>query len=360
MDRLDKSKTYFLGCPTPDGFSTRITDDISAPEFTTYIIKGGPGTGKSSLMKRIGTALSEYEQPELYYCSSDPNSLDAVVFRKLGVIVIDGTSPHVIEPEYPGVRQILVDLGECWDTEKLAESKDKIVDSTVKNKRYHALARRYLKAVASLKDDIYTIADACINKQKLDGYCTRLCSKLFPKTISAPVRISYRQMTSITPEGVITHSGNFEGLTVYRIDDSFYAVADRIMKRITSAAISKGYDVEVSKSVFLSGEVYEHIVIPQLNIAFVTCDIKSDAKINSMRFYDRNLIKDKRKRLSFDIGIAGNLTSETVAALKTAKVIHDELEGYYISAMDFEKVNSTGDRLIEKITTLIKKNIKKF
>lgn len=52
-------------------------------------------------MKKIAGELSEIDEPELYYCSSDPDSLDAVVFRKIKAIIVDGTSPHVFEPDYP-------------------------------------------------------------------------------------------------------------------------------------------------------------------------------------------------------------------------------------------------------------------
>ena len=42
-----------------------------------YIIKGGPGTGKSSFMKRVALwAQKKGMDVEYYYCSSDTNSLD--------------------------------------------------------------------------------------------------------------------------------------------------------------------------------------------------------------------------------------------------------------------------------------------
>lgn len=68
----EDQKTYFLGCSTPDGFLTHLKDDISSESYITYIIKGGPGTGKSSMMKKIANELLCYDTPELYYCSSDP------------------------------------------------------------------------------------------------------------------------------------------------------------------------------------------------------------------------------------------------------------------------------------------------
>lgn len=134
-------KTYFLGCPTPDGFSTHLRDDIDSGEFITYIIKGGPGTGKSSLMKKIAGELSEIDEPELYYCSSDPDSLDAVVFRKIKAIIVDGTSPHVFEPDYPGVREVIVDLGTCWNVDSLKSDRENIISASDRNKNTMRLLR---------------------------------------------------------------------------------------------------------------------------------------------------------------------------------------------------------------------------
>lgn len=338
-------KTYFLGCPTPDGFSTHLRDDINSGEFITYIIKGGPGTGKSSLMKKIAEELSEIDEPELYYCSSDPDSLDAVVFRKIKAIIVDGTSPHVFEPDYPGVREVIVDLGTCWNVDSLKSDRENIISASDRNKKYHALVKRYLRAIISLNDDIMSIGDANINKNKLDAYCTRLASRLFPKKKNCTGKISFKQITSITPKGVLTHTDLFEGMTVFKIEDENFAVTDRLLKRLAQTAVSYGYDVTVSKNVFLSGSSYEHIIIPELNTAFVSCDIEYTAKINAMRFYDRLAVREKRKRVAFNRGVAKDLTNEAVLALQTAKDIHDELESYYIKAMDFDAVDKMKDKL---------------
>lgn len=48
---------YFLGGTSPSGFQSKFLEQIKAPGFYTYILKGGPGTGKSTLMKKLQTNL---------------------------------------------------------------------------------------------------------------------------------------------------------------------------------------------------------------------------------------------------------------------------------------------------------------
>ena len=89
-------QSYFLGGVTAGGFRTRFSEQIQQPGFYTYILKGGPGTGKSTLMKRVAAAF-DGEPISLYHCSSDESSLDAVVLEDRGVVIVDGTAPHVFE-----------------------------------------------------------------------------------------------------------------------------------------------------------------------------------------------------------------------------------------------------------------------
>ena len=54
-------------------------------------------------MKTIGHEMVEkgYDV-EFFHCSADPDSLDGVHIPALKLALIDGTSPHVIDPRFPG------------------------------------------------------------------------------------------------------------------------------------------------------------------------------------------------------------------------------------------------------------------
>lgn len=85
---------------TPSGFYS-LYHQLSDPERfrALYIIKSGPGSGKSTLMRRVERhAQAAGLETEEVLCSGDPDSLDAVIIPALGAAVVDGTAPQGVVP----------------------------------------------------------------------------------------------------------------------------------------------------------------------------------------------------------------------------------------------------------------------
>jgi len=102
--RLYKSpivKERFFGASTPAG-SMDFIDNLTGNISKRYLLKGRPGTGKSTLLRKIAAASAERGlDAEVYSCAFDSNSLDMLIWPELDKCLFDSTAPHLYEPSRP-------------------------------------------------------------------------------------------------------------------------------------------------------------------------------------------------------------------------------------------------------------------
>ena len=121
-------KKFFAAANTEKGFRS-LFDEIFTPEKfrRIYILKGGPGTGKSTLMRNLG-AVAEGEGYDVEYicCSSDPDSLDGLFIPAISTGFVDGTAPHVWHPRAVGTFEQWINLGAFWNEKMLSDRREQI------------------------------------------------------------------------------------------------------------------------------------------------------------------------------------------------------------------------------------------
>ncbi|MBQ7900345.1 MAG: hypothetical protein IJ365_00085, partial [Clostridia bacterium] len=145
----------FFGAAMYNGnvnYIDNITDDLQK----RYFIKGRPGTGKSTFLKKLAARLTSlgYEC-EAYHCGFDPGSLDMVVCRELSVCVFDATSPHEKFPveQNDEILDFYVNSGLDGVDQRLGA---KIFDVQLRYGKMMSLARLYLEeanAICAEADD---------------------------------------------------------------------------------------------------------------------------------------------------------------------------------------------------------------
>ena len=352
------NECYFLGSSVPEGFFSCF-DQLMPPleGWYTYVLKGGPGTGKSTLMKQIARALEERElHCECIRCSSDPASLDAVIVPSLRVSIADGTAPHTLDLPYPGARGELVDLGRCWDGQKLRAREAEIVAVTEENKACHARCRRFLASAQAVFDDGARVCRQALLPRQTERYAARLANRYF-KPLSAQVGTQrLRLLDAVTPLGILFLSETAEALCDHRVvlEDAFGAAAGVLLSALRERALASGYDCIVSPPPGERNGV-RHLMIPALSLGFFTqgkccpLGLQATRTVQLRRFYDGEQLRSHKTRLSFAQKAAKELLEEAVGALIMAKERQDALEALYIDAMDFRAVGRIRDRLIEEI-----------
>ena len=155
-------KKYFASAVTGEGFVNFFNSiNFDNTQFQ-YILKGGAGTGKSTLMKKVGAHFEKIGMAvEYFYCSSDPKSLDGVRIVDKGISIVDGTAPHVIEAYLPGVTHKIINLGEyIFDGVKAHEAE--IINLLRKKEKCYSIAYKYQESALKLFE-INLLIDKNIN-----------------------------------------------------------------------------------------------------------------------------------------------------------------------------------------------------
>lgn len=152
-------KDRFLGAATVNGPVDYI-EDITSDLKKRYFIKGRPGSGKSTMMKKIAkTAVDNGMDVIMYHCAFDPNSIDMVVIKELDMCIFDSTSPHEHFPSRKTDEIVDVyDLAINPDTDE--KYKNRLSDISMEYKSDIGVAMKYLK-------DAYKYCEE-INKKYLD------------------------------------------------------------------------------------------------------------------------------------------------------------------------------------------------
>lgn len=348
------SVEFFLGVNTPNGFYS-LFNELYNPysDWRMFILKGGPGTGKSTIMKAVAKEAEEKSLfSELIYCSSDPSSLDGVIIPEIKVAVADGTSPHTIEPVFAGICEQIVNLGDFWNTNKLNNDKAKIKMISITNSAAHKNCVKYMKAAKILENETEKYTAGIVDKNKIDRYANRFLCVAENKTSDFAVK--NRFLSALSPMGikVMNDTVNYYCDDVTVIRDN-YNIAHYITDTISNLAIDKKISMIVCRCSMEPLKKIDHIIFPDLRKGIFTSNqyhnIKGNHTISSLRFVDRNLLNKNKNSLLFINKAKKEMINEAVNSLKTAKSAHDILESYYIDAMDFDKVNNEKNLLLKKI-----------
>ena len=352
---------YFLGANAPGGFFC-LYDQLLPPEQAQviYILKGGPGCGKSTLMRRIGGWAGEAGlETECILCSGDPDSLDAVILPGLGAAIVDGTAPHVVEPKYPGAVERYVNMGDCYDGEALRPLKGEIMDCMRGYKGCYQRAYRCLDAAAEIMEDQRSALCTELLSQKLAKRAAGILSRELPRRASArPGQVKQRFLGAVTHQGTVCLYGTAQAQCdkIYILSDSC-GLAHELLLPLLTGAVERGFDVVACPDP-MAPDRLAHLLIPQLELAFLTalpgCSFpeKPYRCIRLEAAADEELLRRNRPRLRFAKKVSAALVEEAVSSLSQAKAMHDDLEGIYNPHVNFALVEEFAQKLWRELQDL--------
>lgn len=351
---------FFLGANSGQGFQN-LFPRFCAPEdhHDLIVLKGGPGVGKSTLMRAVGKAMEDRgEAVEYLYCSGDPQSLDGVHIPRIRTAIVDGTAPHVVEPQYPAAVDRYVNLGRFYDIAAAKEARAEVVRYTKAVSAAYQRAYRAFGAARQMSDSAAALMLEGLDAGKLlrrtDGIIGR---ELRGKGSGG--KDAYRFLGSLTCQGPVWRFDTVQALCpkVYQIQD-VYGLAAPVLQRLHGAAAARGYRSIVCPDPEHMDRI-QHLLLPELELAFVTSRAgmiysgPSYRKVRLDAMIDPAYHKRYKARLKFSARVADALREEGLEALREAKAAHDQLEAVYHPHVDFEGVSRCAAAEVERIISYL-------
>lgn len=353
----------YPGGNTPAGFFSYYEHIIPASEAKKiFILKGGPGTGKSTIMKKIGLEYAKKGYDiEFMHCSTDNNSLDGIVIPDLKIAMIDGTAPHLTDPTYPGVVDEIINLAQFWNEKGLEQFREQIINTSKKKKEYFIHAYRYLKAASIIKKDTEAIYEKALNAGHQTAFSHDLSREIFgdypPSKTPGKQRCMFA--SAISPKGFTDFLDSVTSDTkIIRLSAPAGSNTSDILETLRKDAVLRGLYTE---SFFcpMDPEKIEHLVIPELKVSIVTANLYHDISEveNSTTYlisemYNEDIIADYNNQLSFNNNQTEILIQQAIKCLAEAKKFHDELERYYVKNMNFDELSQLREKIIEQILSI--------
>lgn len=340
---------FFLGANSPNGFASLYDSFFdSENDRTLFILKGGPGCGKSTFMKIIGSAAEKHSLPVEYIrCSGDPDSVDGVRIPSLGIAYVDGTAPHVMEPNYPAAAERYLDLGQFYDFDALMQRKEEIAATFTSYRALYEKAYECLRTAHAVRSGLYRGLFTDMTAKKIAKRAGGIASREFIRIRGRTGGVMRRYISAVTCSGRIFLHDTVNALAdkLYLLDNRF-GLASGMLRILSSYAVKNGWDVIECISPYDSSKL-EHLIIPGLSLAFVTTEVTGGKIYRHVRLdslADADALRTSRSRIRFFERIANALEDDAVEHLASAKKLHDELEAIYNPHVDFDAVRALAER----------------
>ncbi|MHB8170596.1 MAG: PRK06851 family protein [Thermincolia bacterium] len=367
MTEKGRIKRVFPGGNTGYGFFSLYEHLIKPDANRIFVIKGGPGVGKSTFMRHIGEQMAEkgYDV-EFHCCSSDNGSLDGVVIPSLKIALVDGTAPHIVDPKNPGAVDEIIHLGDFWNEAQMRAAKENVLKSNARVGRlfkiaYHSLAEA--KTVINEWESYISEAQNWAKVNEITFTILRGINKMVAQpNYQAFTHSRHLFASAISPKGPQTHFPNIlQGITkLYSLKGLPGSGKSTLINKVATLCQDAGLFTEIYHRP-IDPHKLDGVLIPELNLAVVNsglpftfepADIPGLSHIvgfDLSDFLDNNILETYKEELSGATQRFRAAFNRGADYIRQAKAEHDYLETFYIPAMDFARINAKRDEILERI-----------
>jgi hypothetical protein len=366
MARQGKIRKMFPGGNTTKGYYFLFEYMIQPAVNRVYIIKGGPGTGKSSLMNFISREMTGrgYEV-EHHHCATDPDSLDGLVIPDLGVALLDGTAPHAFDPKNPGIAEEIVNLAEYWDDTVIIPYKAEIMEISKRGNMHFQTAYSLLKQSKMAYDQWQWYVEEAIDPAKYNRISRLLVERMLegitPNYDTAP-QARHLLASAITPGGIVDFRQALieRDMKVFSVRGESKTLVKQLIRRAANAAEEMGLYTEQYHCPYEPDKL-DMLIIPAVRTVVTNSsqpyhlDPEGLEEKPSVETVDldicikKGLLEQYEEEKTDALIRSRNLLEKGIEYLAKARAAHSEREKYYSAAMDFDRVDIRRREILNQI-----------
>lgn len=334
-------RRVFGGANTSQGFVSYF-DSLLRGCKKIFILKGSPGSGKSTLMRAVSEkALKNGEDYTEIICSADTGSLDGVILHGRAAAIVDGTAPHAMDAVYPLARERIINLGDCLDAGRLFERREEIISLCRRKACLYKEAYALLSAIAALRSAAFERISSVCNQAKIEAFAKRFCRRVHEGEGAQAVM----PVCAFTADGLCVLS-DYGAEEIISVNDLFYASA-LLTDAVKRQAEKEGIPFVYSPDAIMPDRVYS-IYFPNAHL-LLTSGAEGGRTIHMRRFADTDKVGSVRGACRLFSKGGRMLEEDAKSIFAQARGIHFEIEEHYVSCMDFEKANQLKDFVISQI-----------
>lgn len=344
-------RQFFLGANTGAGFVSL------APAYTAvedgaffWYIKGGPGNGKSTLMRRAAERAEKNGfSVEYFLCSGDPDSLDGIYIPEMKLGYLDAISPHIQEPAIPGVSGKYLDIGSFYRT--IPPEKGAALQSLFRAYRQeYVRAGDLLNASSLAAPDSIPFVITAETRLHVRDRAEALAKKILRHTDNGYEKQCF--LSAYTCRGTVLLSETAASFgDVYTLDNrlglanDFLTVIHRRAQALGAARIVC-YDPVMPQRLAA-------LILPEEGISLVAVSEDFCFSGKPVRHFRLDaaaaLSETQRKDIRRSAALRRSLAAEAVISLRRAKELHDTLEEEYRPFVDFRALTRFENRHLESV-----------
>ncbi len=360
MTYLASIKHAFPSSYTGKGFYSFFDSLVASPtSYHTYLLKGGPGTGKSSFLEQLTeSAIAHQYEVEHFHSPLDPTALDALIIPELKVAFLNGMEPYTLEHAYLVLTAELIDFTQAVDCKSLALNKAAILEAYALYTHALKKATYSFNAASKLYESYRLSASCCIDASHKKALEDKLFDDFtldFPFSV-IPGKARHLFSSALTSEGPVDYLHTLIGDTkkIYFIKETLGCHSKHLMQRLCDYALECGLFIECYHSP-LDPDKIEDLVIPELDCVITVSHPLHRPKIFPTHIYDLTASQDPAQLHMFEIELdrdekaVQDLLQKGTSFLLQAQKAHEIIKAFYTTCTDFTCIDTLFDTTVEKV-----------